>query len=93
MVAKAEPGGEGVGGEKEGSGDVQHLQEKVRVLTEEKRAMETQLEAFRQAGKDEREKAEILAAEKKYRTQVCFLGVGRRRIEFVKSIFVFGSVF
>ena len=61
-----------MGGEKEGSGDVHHLQEKVRVLTEEKRTMETQLEAFRQAGKDEREKAEILAAEKKYRTQVCF---------------------
>ena len=80
MVTKAEPGGEGVGGEKEGSGDVHHLQEKVRVLTEEKRAMETQLEAFRQAGKDEREKAEILAAEKKYRTQVCFFGVGRKRI-------------
>ena len=80
MVAKAEPGGEGVGEEKEGSGDVQHLQEKVRVLTEEKRAVETQLEAFRQAGKDEREKAEILAAEKKYRTQVCFFGVGRRRV-------------
>ena len=42
--------------------------------------METQLETFRQAGKDEREKAEILAAEKKFRTQVCFFGVGRRRI-------------
>ena len=69
---KAEAGSEGAGGEKERSQDVQELHEKVKTLTEEKRAMEAQLEAFRQAGKDEREKAEILAAEKKYRAQVCY---------------------
>ena len=69
---KAEAGSEGAGGEKERSQDVQELHEKVKTLTEEKRAMEAQLEAFRQAGKEEREKAEILAAEKKYRAQVCY---------------------
>lgn len=69
---KVEAGSEGAGGEKERSQDVQELHEKVKTLTEEKRAMEAQLEAFRQAGKDEREKAEILAAEKKYRAQVCY---------------------
>lgn len=72
VCTKAEAGSEGAGGEKERSQDVQELHEKVKTLTEEKRAMEAQLEAFRQAGKEEREKAEILAAEKKYRAQVCY---------------------
>ena len=70
---KAEAWSEGAGGEKERSQDVQELHEKVKTLTDEKRVMEAQLEAFRQAGKEEREKAEILAAEKKYRAQVCLL--------------------
>ena len=43
---------------------------RVKALVEEKRGLEVQLEAFRQVGKDEREKGEILAAEKKYRMQV-----------------------
>ena len=59
------------GGGQEGGEETQELRGKVKALVEEKRSLELQLEAFRQVGKDEREKAEILAAEKKYRMQVC----------------------
>ncbi len=46
------------------------LQEKVKTLTEEKADLEVQLEAYRNAGKEEREKVELLSAERKARGQV-----------------------
>ena len=58
------------GGGQEGGEETQELRGKVKALVEEKRSLELQLEAFRQVGKDKREKAEILATERKYRMQV-----------------------
>ncbi len=48
----------------------QELRERVKKLAEEKNALEVQLDVLRQAGKDEREKAELIAAERKARGQV-----------------------
>lgn len=50
--------------------EMEGLREKVKKLTEEKAAMEVQMEALKNTEKEEREVAEVIAAEKRARAQI-----------------------
>ena len=63
------------------SREVEELQARVKTLTEEKQSLEVQLDGHRQAAKEERERGEIIAAEKKARVQVRSEVRGEQRSE------------
>ena len=81
---------EGAESKEDSSREVEELQARVKTLTEEKQSLEIQLDGHRQAAKEERERGEIIAAEKKARAQVRSEVRGERRSEpqmFVSSFF------
>ena len=55
--------------------ELHELHERVKVLEGEKKSLETKLEGFLSLSKDERERSEVIAAEKKTRAQVCVVCV------------------
>ena len=58
------------GAESVGGAEVHELQAKVKALQEQKLVIQAQVEGYRQAGKETRDKGDILAAERKARAQV-----------------------